>query len=438
MSDSATLLVGAGPAGLAAARALRDQGLDVDHVEANGDVGGLWDIDAPGTPMYESAHLISSRTTSAFPGYPMPADYPDYPSHRLVLEYLRSFADHHDLTGSIEFHTRAADLRPGPRGWTVTLTGPDGLARDRDYRDVVLCTGPMHTPFIPELPGHFAGELMHSIDYREPGIFAGRRVLVVGAGNSGCDIACDASRTAEAVHLSMRRGYWFLPTHLFGRPVDTLSASGPRLPRVVEQRALQAWLRLTEGDLRRLGVPKPDHRLFETHPIVNSVLLHHLRHGDVTVRPGIADIDGRTVGFTDGSSVEVDVICLCTGYRHTIPVAGDLIPGDRMPDLYLSTFSREHRGLAAIGFFETNSGAYRLYDGCARMVAGHIADRDRDPQAHRRFAERLGRRPDLSGGLRFDASPRHQGYVDSHAFTTAVRLTVEEFGWDPVTTGARG
>ncbi|MGN9761966.1 flavin-containing monooxygenase [Streptomyces sp. SD31] len=422
-----TCVIGAGPAGLAVARALAERDLPYTHIERHTGPGGLWDIDNPGSPMYESAHFISSKTLSGFGGCPMPDHFADYPPHRQILSYLTSFAEAYGLRDRIEFGTEVRSVDKNPDGtWTVTR----GDGRASTHRQVVVCTGAQWHPNVPDLPGDFTGEVRHTVTYRSSAELRGKRVLVVGAGNSGLDIACDAARSADYAAISMRRGYWFIPKHLFGWPVDTIAAGGPHLPMWLQQKLFGGLLRLINGDPRRLGLQKPDHKLFETHPAINSLLIHHLQHGDITARPGIARTEGRTVHFTDGTSDDFDLILLATGYVHKVPVAQKYFGDEQHPDLYLCSFSREHEGLFGVGFVETNSGAYQLFDSQAQLIASFI----RDARAGLPTAERFARmirsdRPDLSGGLRFVDSPRHTGYVHSEAFVKYLGTVAEGMGW---------
>ncbi len=428
-------IIGAGPAGLAVARALRGHGVKYDHFERHSGVGGLWDIDSPGSPMYESAHFISSRTVSGFTGFDMPEDFPDYPDHRRVLAYLQDFADAHHLTDNIQFHTEITSLEEDGEQWRVTTA--DGVGRT--YEAVVVCTGSQWTPLEPRVEG-FTGEVRHSVTYRDPDEFRGKRVLVVGGGNSACDIACDAARSAESTTISMRRGYWFIPKHVFGLPSDIVGGKGSFLPKRVERAVLQPLLRLLVGDLTRVGLQKPDHKLFDTHPVLNDQLLHHIRHGDVQPRPGIAEAVGSRVAFTDGTSGEFDLILLATGFRHAVPFAQDLFGDPQHPDeLYLSSFSRKHPGLFSVGFIETNSGAYPLFDRQAHLVAGYLAAVAAGDSRAETFRDRIRTdHPDLTGGLEFDTSPRHKGYVDSDAFMAYLKQIGKEFGWTPqATVGSR-
>ncbi|RYY48704.1 MAG: NAD(P)/FAD-dependent oxidoreductase, partial [Comamonadaceae bacterium] len=189
-------LIGAGPSGLAAARNLQKAGLAFQGFEAHTDVGGLWDIANPRSTVYHSAHLISSKRTTEFAEFPMGDDVADYPSHRELREYFAAFADRFDLRRHFRFGARVQKVEPlddsAAPPWQVTWTEADGRARSEVFAGVVIANGTLSEPGMPRFEGHFDGELLHTAAYKHPGLFAGKRVLVVGAGNSGCDIAVDA------------------------------------------------------------------------------------------------------------------------------------------------------------------------------------------------------------------------------------------------------
>ncbi|WP_149263934.1 NAD(P)/FAD-dependent oxidoreductase [Actinomadura sp. K4S16] len=426
-------VVGAGPAGLSAARALQRLGIAYDQYERHNDVGGIWSLDNPGTPMYESAHFISSRKTSGFFDFPMPEDFPDYPGHRLILQYTRDFADAYGLREAIRFGTAVSAVERSGDAWAVTAE--DG-SRHR-YRAVVCATGVTWTPRMPRHPGTFTGEIRHSSSYRSPEEFRGKRVLVVGLGNSGADIACDAAASAEAAFVSVRRGYHLIPKHIFGVPSDEFAAKGPRLPLRLERPLFAATLRLLQGDLTRYGLPKPDHKLFESHPLLNSQLIHHLQHGDVAVRPDIASLDGDRVRFTDGTGERIDLVLYATGYDWDIPYAEKYFTwNDGRPELYLTAFSREHRNLFGLGYLEINSSAYTVFDHISNILAQYLHDQEHAPARAARFDRMIAKdRPRLDGGIRFLDSARHRSYVDAHAYRGYLGTIGGHMGWTGLTPG---
>ncbi|MEO6211707.1 MAG: NAD(P)-binding domain-containing protein [Gemmatimonadaceae bacterium] len=408
-------IIGAGPSGLAAARALSEARISFDVFERHNDVGGIWDIDNPNTPIYESAHFISSRSQSAFDGFPMPADYPDYPSWKQILDYIRAFADQYDLRKNIRFDTTVAKAQPDANGWTVTLGGGEVLR----YDGVIAAVGHDWDPVRPEYPGSFDGASYHTVSYRSAAELAGKRVLVVGAGNSGCDIACDAATQAKESWISMRRGYWFLPKHVFGQPTDEFFHHGPQIPNWLAPSLLAVLLRVLVGDLRRLGLQKPDHKPLATHPIMNTQLLHHLAHGDIAAKPDIAELRGRTVRFTDGSEIEPDLILWATGYRPRLPFleAGGVHLAEDGEDLYLNIFSREHPGLYVMGFFGTAGAAYPIVSKQGALVAAVIAAKEKkNAGALRAFDELRSKPRSLLGGMRYLRSPRHAFYVQFETY----------------------
>jgi cation diffusion facilitator CzcD-associated flavoprotein CzcO len=402
-------IIGAGPSGLATARAFTHAAIAFDLLERHPDVGGIWDLSNEHTPMYESAHFISSRTQSAFDDFPMPEDYPDYPGWRQILAYIRAFADRYGLKEHAEFGVTVERAEPVGNAWEVRLASGEV----RRYRGVVCAAGHNWDPVMPSYPGHFGGEAYHSLYYRSPSEFAGKRVLIVGGGNSGCDIACDAAATAAQAFISLRRGYYFLPKHIFGQPTDAFFRSGPHLPAWLAQPLLTGLLRLLVGDLRRYGLPKPDHKVLTSHPIVNSQLLHHLAHGDIAPKPDVKELGERSVRFADGTEESIDLIVYATGYRATIAYLDQSVLSleQGAAPLFLNIFP-DRPDLFVIGMFETDGGAYPMVSKQAELVALRILAGEHDPATAAWF-DRLqsGARPNLTGGIRYLSSPRHSIYV---------------------------
>ena len=407
-------IIGAGPAGLCAARWLSAEGIDCEILERHPGLGGIWDIRFPGSPMYESAHFISSRTLSGFRDLPMPASYPDYPSHRQVLAYLHAYAERHDLVRRARFGVAARAARHEAEGWAVELEGGE----TRRYAGLVVATGQQWLPKLPKIAGAFEGEAYHSSAYHSARQLDGKRVLVVGGGNSGCDIAVDAGIARSKAFLSLRRGYWFVPKHVFGVPADVFAHRCPQLPAWLEQPLLERLLRLLVGDVGRLGLPAPDHRLFETHPVLNSQILHSLAHGEVQVKPDVRELRGRRAVFADGSEEELDVVIFATGYRRAFPILPESVhrEGD-VSNLFLNLCHRAYPNLFVVGFFETDGGAYPLIDLQCELLAKLVRARYSAPEKTAPFQWHLkGPAPDFSGGVRFLEVERMRNYVRTRPY----------------------
>ena len=420
-------VIGAGPSGLAAARALQKRGIDVDGYEASHDVGGLWDISNPRSTMYESAHLISSRTTTEFTDFPMRSTV-DYPGHRVLHEYFRDFAEHFDLRALFRFDTRVSRLEPRDGGWDLTAAGPDG-EQTRWYAGVVLANGTLAEPNIPSFPGTFAGELLHTSAYKSPSQLTGKRVLLIGAGNSGCDIAVDAVHHAASIDMSVRRGYYFVPRYLFGKPSDTLNQGKPlpaRLKQALDSRVLRAFT----GDPVRFGFPKPDYRIYESHPIVNTLILNHLGQGDLRIRADVARFDGDTVHFRDGTSDDYDLVLLATGYTLDYPFVdrAHLQWRGAAPRLFLNIFPASFNGLYVMGMVEASGIGWQGRYEQADLLASYLRAVEQDPEAAARFRARVTGAPwpDLTGGYHYLGLDRMAYYVNKDAYRGAVRHAKQE------------
>src|SRR5262245_49495064 len=177
------------------AAACKRHGIPFDVFEADDEVGGNWYHG-----VYENVHIISSRRTTEYKDFPMPADWPDFPSAQQMLAYLKSYAAANDLRPHIAFRSAVAKVAPATGGhWEVTLASGER----RVYAGVVIANGHHWDRRMPEIPGTFSGEFIHSKDYKTPKTLVGKRVLVIGGGNSACDIAVEAARFASTAHVSM-------------------------------------------------------------------------------------------------------------------------------------------------------------------------------------------------------------------------------------------
>lgn len=417
-------LIGAGPMGLAMARNLSKAGVPFIGFEIHSDVGGLWDIDSPTSTMYHSAHLISSRSKTEFAEFPMAAGTALYPSHRAMRDYFRDYAREFDLYRHYEFSTEVLLVVEDGADYLVTTQHQDEAPQTRRFRGVLIANGTLHCPNRITLPAPFDGELLHSADYKHPDIFRDKRVLVIGCGNSGADIAVEAVHHAASVDILVRRGYYFLPKFLFGRPIDTLGGALP-LPRRWKQ-TLDSWLiRAAVGKPSDYGLPDPDYRLYESHPVINSLLLHHLGHGDVRVRPALTAVDGRTLTFANGERADYDLILTATGYRLDYPF---LTPGlldwdgHGAPQLFLNVFPAQRDNLLVLGMVEAAGLGWEGRNQQAQLVARYLVHQQRNSAAYQAFnrtkSARAGRR--LDGGYDYLPLERMAYYVSKQAYLSAL------------------
>ena len=285
----------------------------------------------------------------------------------------------------------------------------------------------------PDFPGSFNGLSLHSSQYKTPDVLDGRRVLVVGAGNSGCDIAVESAQHAARTFHSMRRGYHYVPKFLFGRPADRC---GEFLLRFVCRSGCGGMIsagmvKLATGWPQDYGLPRPDHRFLETHPIINSQMMYFVGHGDIVPKPNVARLDGPRVHFTDGSQEAIDVIINATGFKISFPFIDleHLNWHDGRPGLYLNVFHPRYDNLFVAGLIQPDSGEWGLVDYQAQLIARFIRGLDeRRPQAQRFRRLKAAERLDLSGGIRYVNSTRHLLEVEHFSYRRRLKKLITSLG----------
>jgi thioredoxin reductase len=422
-------IIGAGGSGIVAAQVLNAGGIGFDCFEKGSHIGGNWryENDNGMSSAYRTLHINTSRRVMAFNSLPMPDHYPDYPDHFQMAAYFDEFADHFGLRERIRFRTEVTKVEPADGEWAVTTKGPEGGENTQRYRAVLVANGHHWDPRWPEpaFPGsdEFEGEQMHAHHYREPDVLRGKRVLVLGLGNSATDIAVEASRIADRTFLAVRRGAYVLPKYMNGKPIDeTTTPLISRLPLSVQRFFAMKGLGIASGDMTDYGLPKPDHKLFEAHPTVSSELLPRLGHGDIAVKPNIDRLGGgRSVRFVDGSEEEIDLVVYCTGYKMTFPFFNPKLlsaPDNRLP-LYRRVVSVERPGLYFIGFIQPLGPIMPLAEAQCEWVADLLRGRATLPapgEMKREIAKE-----ERKQAKRFVASKRHTVEVDFHPYLREIR-----------------
>ncbi len=427
MAHNEVCVIGAGPCGLTTVKNLVQAGVtDIKCHEAQRELGGLWAYspDPARASVYEAAHTISSKHLSQFRDFPMPEAYPDFPSHRQVLAYMRAYAERFALAEHIHIGSRVTRARRGAEGGWV-IEGEDETGPFCDTADhLIVCSGHHRAAALPQNTAGFSGQRIHSAAFRTTEAYAGKRVLVVGGGNSACDIAAALGRVAEHVSLSMRTPQYIIPKLMFGRPVDTQYAKLQRLPAFLRRLLVSLGLRLSVGPYRKYGLAEPKTSPMGMHPTLNSDILEQFRHGRVTPRLDVAGVDGDTVRFADGGAARFDAIIHATGYRIEFPFFEDgfcdWTDALEVP-LYLKILPRDVDDLYFVGLIQPIGCIWALADRQAELVAEKIAGRWSPPAD-------LGNciRDEIARDRRrFVRSRRHAIEVDFHEYMREIGRAID-------------
>ncbi|MDW5441156.1 NAD(P)/FAD-dependent oxidoreductase [Polaromonas sp. SM01] len=375
-----TLVIGAGPAGLAVGACLKRRGLPFLMLERAPDVASSW------RRHYDRLHLHTDRAHSALPYLPFPTGTPRYPSRQQVIDYLEQYAQHFALAP--HFGQEVQAVRPGNGGWTTATAA--GLYHSRR---VVVATGYNAVPQLPHWPGQerFGGRILHSSTYRNGEAFRGQNVLMVGFGNSGGEIAIDLHASGARVTLAVRGPVNVIPREILGLPVLAIGIALSRLPARVADALAAPLVRLTVGDITRLGFrklpmgPITQIRTKARIPLIDIGTLRLVREGHIEVRGDVREMGEHRVRFDDGRWQGFDAVVAATGFRPQVdrflappesaPSAGqaaDAVDTAREPGLYFS------------GFFVSPTGMLREIGLEAQRIADHIQQQqDRQPSAAR-------------------------------------------------------
>uniref|UniRef100_A0A8C9VVL5 Flavin-containing monooxygenase n=1 Tax=Scleropages formosus TaxID=113540 RepID=A0A8C9VVL5_SCLFO len=368
-------VIGAGSSGLTCIKCCLEEGLEPVCFESSDDIGGLWrfkEIPEPErSSTYRSLVTNTSKEMMCFSDLPMPAHFPNFMHNSQLLQYLQLYAAHFNLLQHIHFQTTVLTVKQRPDfacsgQWEVLTEDRDGLKKIHIFDAVLVCTGHYTKPVMPlkDFPGFetFKGEYCHSSEYKDPEPYKGKKVMVVGIGNSGGDIAVELSRVAKKTFLSTRQGAWVLSRiSLKGRPIDMIGVT--RLLGLVTlllPRRLVNWAcerELNQKYDHRLYGLMPKNRFLDQRPLVNDDLPGCILLGGLVIKPNIQEFQGSNVVFEDETVEEqIDTVIFCTGYTHNFPfLSTSLFTG---PSFNLTLYKHvlppmlEHPTLAIIGLIE--------------------------------------------------------------------------------------
>ncbi|XP_075943401.1 dimethylaniline monooxygenase [N-oxide-forming] 2-like [Anarhichas minor] len=368
-------VIGAGNSGLTCIKTCVDEGLEPVCFESSDDIGGLWKFKELPEPerssIYRSLVTNTSKEMTCFSDFPMPADYPNYMHNSQLLQYFRLYADHFDLLRYIRFQTTVRSVTQRPDfsesgQWDIVTNNRDGEER-HVFDAIMVCIGQYTQPALPlsDFQGYktFSGRCLHSLEYRNTDTRRGERVVVVGIGNSGGDIAVEISRSAEKTFLSTRRGSWVMGRMSSnGLPLDMNAITRLNnilmliLPRSLVNWAVERGLN-RKCDHRLYGL-KPKHRVLEQRPLINDDLSGRILQGAVVMKPNVKRFTDSGVVFEDGTVEEnIEAVVFCTGYNGNFPfLPSSLSEGPhKVLTLYKTLFppSLSQPTLAVLGVFQT-------------------------------------------------------------------------------------
>ncbi len=379
LHNATTLIIGAGPAGLAMAGQLAHRNLPFTVLEASDHIGFAW------RNHYDRLHLHTVKAYSALPHLPYPASYPTYVSRLQVVEYLEQYASHFGIRPL--FNQKAVDIRRGPGGRWRVETETDAFEADQ----VIVSTGYNRLPNRPELPGetNFRGIVWHSRDYRNGAPFRGENVLVVGMGNTGAEIALDLLEHGANPFISVRGPVNIVKRDVFGKPAQPTAILLSKFPNWFYDLVAGLSQKLTVGDLSRYGLGKPAHPAsYDTRqgkiPVIDLGTLDQIKAGRIGVVPGIERVGAKTVTFTDARELPFDAIILATGYRPGLaavlgPNNSARILNERGYPKQLWFNEPDIAGLSFLGFATPLTGIIYNLSVDSEKIARHLAKNNSVP-----------------------------------------------------------
>jgi hypothetical protein len=437
-----TAVIGAGISGLTAGKMLGDYGVPYTTFESSDRIGGNWAFGNPNghSSAYRSLHIDTSKHRLSFQDFPMPERYPDFPHHTEIKAYLDAYADAFGLLDRIEFGNGVTRAERDAEGrWQIE----DQSGTRREFDLLVVANGHHWDPRYADFPGEFAGDVIHShnyVDPRTPFDLTGKRILVVGIGNSAADITVELSSRAlgNSVTLSTRSSAWIVPKYIAGRPGDAYWRTVPHVPLSWQRKALQMLMPLMGTDPTNYGLPPANHKLFEAHPTQSVELPLRLGSGDVTPKPNVDRLDGSTVHFEDGTSDEFDVIVYATGYNITFPFFDPAFisaPDNRIR-LYKRMFKPGIGNLAFIGFAQSVPTLFPFVECQSRVLAAYATGRYALPPVGE--MERVIDRDQQLHSGHTTPSPRHTQQVDFYIYEHDIRTREMPRGVERARAGTAG
>ena len=421
-------IIGAGAAGLCGAKHMLEAGCDVTVYEIGSNVGGMWvyQNDNGRSSAYKTLHINTAKGLTNFSDLRFDASVPPFPSHWDMAKYLKTYADHFGVTPRIRFNSKVTRVGPAPGytaakpRWQIETVGGEVA----EYDTVIVATGHLTTPLeVAAFRDGFKGEYLHSHYYREPAQFVGKRVCVVGVGNSALDIASDLAMTSARTVLVARSNALIIPKLVFGRPFwDAIQPFyKPWVPAWVRTKALKSLVYVVQGDMASLGFPAAAKRV---HATSNANIVNHIKYKRVDVRQGIEGIEGQRITFNDGQAEEFDTLIAATGYLIDLDFMDKRVVDVRENglELYMRIVPPDWAGLYFLAFFNSDTALNWICEGQIRWIREFEMGRAQWPSKADMHAEIEARKAWVR--TNFKDTPRHGIEVEHLPYFADLRTSM--------------
>jgi hypothetical protein len=430
MAKKSIGIIGAGAAGICGAKHMLAEGCEVTLYEKGSVVGGMWvhDNDNGEFTAYKTLHINTARDLTNFSDMRFEANVPPFPSHWDMAHYLRAYADRFGVTPHVRFRTAIARLAPAPDYRTERprwrLETGDGRTFEHDA--VIVASGHLTRPReVAMLRDGFEGDYLHSRHYREPAPYVGKRVCVVGVGNSALDIASDLAMTSARTVLVARSSALIIPKLAFGRPFwETIRHFyKPWCPAFVRSRALKALVYVIHGSMADLGFPPTAKRV---HATSNANIVNHIKYRRVLIKQAVERVEGRRIHFSDGTSEEFDTLIAATGFKLDLdllaPGLADHDPETNSLDLYMRIVPPRWRGLYFLAFFNSDTALNWICEGQVRWLREFEMGRAGLPGEAEMLHEIAERKRQVAA--EFKDTPRHGIEVEHMPYFADLKRTL--------------
>ena len=365
-------VIGAGAAGLCAAKHLLAQGMNPTIFEWGSRIGGLWvyENDNCISPAYLSLHVNSENKVTAYQDFPFPSDAPLYPDHKQMVDYFEAYADRFQLRKHIRFHSKVNRVRRDDASGGAWWVQVNDLPEEK-FDAVVVATGHQGVPSHPPFAKDFSGQYQHSHTYRVPEPFRDKNVLVIGIGNSACDIASDICTVTASTTIAARSPVLLMPRMFLGVPTSRVlgKLEKPWMPWPIRRWFRILVSRMAHGTMEQWGFRTPQTR---THPAGHHLLMGHFIWGRIKAKPGISRVNGNAVTFDDGTQQKFDCVIAATGYNVDLPfldATTSPVQGHWL-NLYHRVVHPTQKNLFFVGFFNVSGGGnVRMMDDQSHWIA---------------------------------------------------------------------